>query len=77
MLTVQFIINDKGEKSAAVVPMTIYLDLLEKLEELEDIKLYDAVKSREEPSISLEEYRKQRQKRQQHALNAKCPSHKR
>lgn len=68
MLTVQFIINDKGEKSAAVVPMKIYLDLLEKLEELEDIKLYDAVKSREEPSISLEEYRKQRQKRQQHAL---------
>ena len=66
MLTVQFIINDKGEKSAAVVPMKIYLDLLEKLEELEDIKLYDAVKSREEPSISLEEYRKQRQKRQQH-----------
>ena len=66
MLSIQFIINDKGEKSAAVVPMKIYLDLLEKLEELEDIKLYDAVKSREETSISLEEYRKQRQTRKQH-----------
>ena len=61
MLTVQFIIDDKGEKSAAVVPMKIYLELLEKLEELEDIKLYDAAKSREEPSISLEEYRKLRE----------------
>lgn len=73
MLTVQFIINDKGEKSAAVVPMKTYLDLLEKLEELEDIKLYEAAKSREESSISLEEYRKLRQKRKQHALSNSNP----
>ncbi len=66
---IQFIIDEKGEKSAAVVPIKIYLDLLEKLEEMEDIKLYDAVKSREEPSISLEEYRLQRQKRKQNALS--------
>lgn len=73
MLTVQFIIDDKGEKSAAVVPMKMYLDLLEKLEELEDIKLYEAAKSREEPSISLEEYRKQRQTRKQYALSNSNP----
>ncbi len=73
MLTVQFIIDDKGEKSAAVVPMKIYLELLEKLEELEDIKLYDDAKSREEPSISLEEYRKLRQKRKQHAPSNSNP----
>ncbi len=70
MLTVQFIIDGKGEKSAAVVPIKIYLDLLEQLEELEDIKLYNAVKNSDEPSISLNDYRQQRQKRkQQHALS--------
>lgn len=63
---IQFIIDDKGEKFAAVVPMKIYANMLEKIEELEDIELYDAVKARQEPSISLEEYRQQRLKRKQH-----------
>lgn len=58
---IQFIINEKGEKSAAVVPMKIYTNMLEKIQELEDIELYDAVKERQEPSISLEEYRLQSQ----------------
>ena len=70
VLDIQFIIDEKGEKSAAVVPMKIYLDLLEKLEEMEDIKLYDGRKSREESSISLEEYRLQRLKRKQKILRA-------
>ena len=62
---IQFIIDDKGEKSAAVVPMKLYAKMLERLEELEDIELYDAVTARQESSISLEEYRVQRQKRKQ------------
>ena len=62
--TIQFILDDKGAKFAAVVPMKIYANMLEKIEELEDIELYDAVKARQEPSISLEEYRQQRQKKQ-------------
>jgi hypothetical protein len=67
---IQFIIDDKGEKSAAVVPMKLYAKMLERLEELEDIELYDAVIARQESSISLEEYRSQRQKRKQtHALS--------
>jgi hypothetical protein len=67
---IQFIIDDKGEKSAAVVPMKLYAKMLERLEELEDIELYDAVTARQEPSISLEAYRLQRQKRKQnHALS--------
>ncbi len=57
----------KVEKSAVVILMKIYLDILEKLEELEHIKLYDEVKSRNEPSICLDEYRQQRLKRKQHA----------
>jgi hypothetical protein len=62
---IQFIIDDKGEKFAAVIPMKLYAQMLEKLEELEDIELYDAVKSRQEPSISLDAYRLERQKRKQ------------
>jgi hypothetical protein len=69
MPSVQFIINEKGEKSAVILLMKTYLDMLEKLEELEDIKLYDEVKSRQEPSISLEEYRQNRTKRKHHALS--------
>ena len=61
--SVQYIINDKGEKSAVVILMKTYLEILEKLEELEDIKLYDEVKNRNEPSISLDDYRQQRLKR--------------
>ncbi|MDZ7876852.1 MAG: hypothetical protein U5L45_04235 [Saprospiraceae bacterium] len=71
---IQFIIDDKGEKSAAIVPMKLYAKMLERLEELEDIELYDSVTARQEPSISLEEYRKQRQKRKQiHALSHSNP----
>lgn len=67
--SIQFIINDKGEKSAVVILMKTYLDMLDKIEELEDIKLYDEVKIRQESSISLEEYQQQRLKRKQHALS--------
>jgi hypothetical protein len=67
--SVQFIINEKGEKSAVILLMKTYLEMLEKIEELEDIKLYDEVKNRQEPSISLEEYRQNRSKRKQHALS--------
>lgn len=70
LLDIQFIIDEKGEKSAVVIPMKVYLEMLEQIEELEDVRLYDAVKSRDETSISLEAYRLQRQKRKQHALSS-------
>jgi PHD/YefM family antitoxin component YafN of YafNO toxin-antitoxin module len=66
----QFVINEKGEKSAVIVPMKTYLEMLEKLEELEDIRMYDAVKSRNESSISLEEYRQKRKAKKQNALSS-------
>jgi hypothetical protein len=67
---VQYITDDRGEKFAAVIPMKLYAEMLDKLEELEDIALYDAVKNRQESSISLEEYRLQRQKKKEkHALS--------
>jgi PHD/YefM family antitoxin component YafN of YafNO toxin-antitoxin module len=69
-ITTQFVINEKGEKSAVIVPMKTYLEMLEKLEELEDIRMYDAVKSRNESSISLEEYRQKRKAKKQNALSS-------
>jgi hypothetical protein len=68
-ITTQFVINEKGEKSAVIVPMKTYLEMLEKLEELEDVRMYDAVKSRNESSISLEEYRQKRKAKKQNALS--------
>jgi PHD/YefM family antitoxin component YafN of YafNO toxin-antitoxin module len=69
-ITTQFVINEKGEKSAVIVPMKTYLEMLEKLEELEDIRMYDAVKSRNESSVSLEEYRQKRKAKKQNALSS-------
>jgi PHD/YefM family antitoxin component YafN of YafNO toxin-antitoxin module len=69
-ITTQFVINEKGEKSAVIMPMKTYLEMLEKLEELEDIRMYDAVKSRNESSISLEEYRQKRKAKKQNALSS-------
>jgi hypothetical protein len=69
-ITTQFVINEKGEKSAVIVPMKTYLEMLEKLEELEDIRMYDAVKNRNESSISLEEYRQKRKAKKQNALSS-------
>ena len=59
LLNIQFIIDEKGKKSTVGLPMKTYFDLLDKLEVLEDISLYDEVKSLEEPSISLA-YRRKR-----------------
>ena len=65
----QFVTNENGEKSAIILPMKTYLEMLEKLEELEDIRVYDEVKNRNESSISLADYRKKRQLRKQDALS--------
>ena len=68
-ITKQFVINENGEKSAVILPMKTYLEMVEKLEELEDIRVYDEVKKRNESSISLADYRKKRQLRKQDALS--------
>lgn len=52
----QYIEDSKGQKVAIILPIDEYHKMLEQIEELEDIKLYDQVKSVQEPSIPLEEY---------------------
>ncbi len=40
----QYITDEKGKKISVVLPVKYYEALLEELEELEDIKLYDEAK---------------------------------
>ena len=44
----QFFTNEKGERTAVLLPMNEYRDLIATAEELEDIALYDEAKAREE-----------------------------
>lgn len=55
MLTVnpQFITDNKGNKISVILPMRDFEAIMEELEELEDIKLYDKAKKNNEPSIPI------------------------
>ncbi|MDR7372532.1 hypothetical protein [Flavobacterium aquidurense] len=44
----QFITDDKGNRTAVLLPIKQYNKLLEKLEDLEDVKLYDEAKSNDD-----------------------------
>lgn len=57
MLTVhpQYITDKEGNKISVVLPIKEYESLLEELEEMEDIKLYDEAITLNEPSIPLDE----------------------
>ncbi len=50
-----FITDNQGRKISAVLPMKEFKTLLEELEELEDIKLYDEAKASHEPSLPIDE----------------------
>lgn len=58
----QYITDKKGKKVSVVLSLKDYKKILEDLEEFEDIKLYDAVKARNEDTISLEDYIAKRKK---------------
>jgi hypothetical protein len=48
----QYITDNAGKKISAVLPMKEFKTLLEELEELEDIRLYDESKNDNEPAIA-------------------------
>ena len=62
VLKEQYIEDDKGKKVAIILPIAEYEKMLEKLEELEDIRLYDEVKTKHEVADSFEEYLAKRKK---------------
>lgn len=55
-----FITDDKGNKVSVVLPIKQYKKMIEELEELEDIKLYDEAKASKGKSIPFDEYLKKR-----------------
>jgi len=48
----QYITDSAGKKISAILPMKEFKTIMEELEELEDIKLYDASKNDNEPAVS-------------------------
>ena len=57
MLTVnpQYITDNTGKKISVVLPIKDYKAIMEELEELEEIKLYDEAKKSNEPSFPIDE----------------------
>jgi PHD/YefM family antitoxin component YafN of YafNO toxin-antitoxin module len=63
----QFITDEKGNIISIVIPLEEYRRMMEDLEELEDIRLFDEVKAKKEKSIPFEDYLKKRQKKNNYA----------
>lgn len=59
----QFITDDKGKKQSVILPIAAYEKLMEDLEELEDIKLYDKVKASKEEYVSFDDFLKTRKEK--------------
>jgi PHD/YefM family antitoxin component YafN of YafNO toxin-antitoxin module len=57
MLTVtpHYITDKTGKKISVVLPMKDFKAIMEELEELEDIRLYDEAKKSNEPSIPIDD----------------------
>ena len=52
----QYIMDSKGAKTSVIISLKDYEKILEMIEDLEDVELYDEVKSRNEERISLSDY---------------------
>jgi PHD/YefM family antitoxin component YafN of YafNO toxin-antitoxin module len=54
-LNPQYITDNAGKKISVVLPLKDFKAIMEELEELEDIKLYDEAKKSNEPSIPIDD----------------------
>lgn len=59
----QFVTDDHGKKLAVILPIKEYNKMVDDLEELEDIKLYDAAKKGKQEFIDAEEAFKEIEKK--------------
>jgi len=61
MEQVQYISDGEGKKLAVILPIEKYTKILADLEELEDLRLYDEAKAKDDSEgILLEDYLKKR-----------------
>ncbi len=51
----QFVTDDHGNKLAVILPIREYNKMVDELEELEDIKLYDAAKKGKQEFVDAEQ----------------------
>ena len=56
----QYITDEGGQRISVILPIQEWQQVLDELDELDDIRLYDEVKARNEPTISLADYRQNR-----------------
>lgn len=54
-MSTQYITDDHGKKLAVILPIKEYNKMIDDLEELEDIKLYDAAKKGDQEFIDAEQ----------------------
>ncbi len=61
-MEIQFLTDEKGNKTAVLLSIKKYNKLIEKLEDLEDVRLYDEAKREDDGyRISFEDYLKTRE----------------
>lgn len=51
----RFLVDEKGEKVAVILPIAVYKRILEELEELEDVRASDEAQASGEPLIPFEQ----------------------
>lgn len=51
----QYVTDDNGKKVAIILPIDIYQKMLNELEEMEDIKLYDKAKQSSQEYLDAEQ----------------------
>ena len=62
-LSPKYVTDEKGKRVSVLLSMEEYSQLLEELEALEDVRLYDEAKSQPTGRVSLDDYLKQRQQK--------------
>lgn len=57
MITVhpQFITDDSGKKLSVIIPIKEFENILEELDDMDDVRLYDQAKKSDEESIPVDE----------------------
>jgi len=51
----QYVVDENSQRQAVIVSVAEWEQILEKLEELDDLRAYDAVKAKSQGSVSLDQ----------------------
>jgi len=55
LLHPEYVVDPHEERKAVILPMAEWINILEELDELEDLRLYDQVKASSQESITFEQ----------------------